>query len=112
MSKVMFSFPDKLVLRMKAVIPARERSKVLADLLEQEIKIREKHLYTCGKELEESKGLKEEKRHGEFEREAFFPLAKGSWAHRFIDGSSRGWNSQSWYGLCFFFRDSAIPISC
>ena len=45
---------------MKAVIPARERSKVLADLLEREIKTREQRLYTCAKELEESKGLKEE----------------------------------------------------
>ena len=60
MSKVMFSFPEKLVMRMRAVIPARERSKVLADLLEQEIKTREQHLYTCAKELEESKDLKEE----------------------------------------------------
>lgn len=60
MSKVMFSFPDQLVMRMRAVIPARERSKVLADLLEQEVKAREQHLYTCAKELEESKGLKEE----------------------------------------------------
>lgn len=60
MSKVMFSFPDKLVIRMKAIIPARERSKVLADLLEKEIKTREQHLYLCAKELEESKGLKEE----------------------------------------------------
>jgi hypothetical protein len=60
MSKVMFSFPDKLVMRMKAVIPLRERSKVLADLLEHEIKMREQRLYSCAKELEESKGLKEE----------------------------------------------------
>lgn len=60
MSKVMFSFPDKLVIRMKAVIPARERSKILASLLEQEIKTREQHLYTCAKELEASKGLKDE----------------------------------------------------
>ena len=56
----MFSFPDKLVIRMKAAIPARERSRVLADLLEKEIKVREQHLYTCAKELEESKGLREE----------------------------------------------------
>ena len=60
MSKVMFSFPDKLVMRMKAAIPARERSKVLADLLEKEIKMREQQLYACAKELEESKGLKKE----------------------------------------------------
>ncbi len=60
MSKVMFSFPDKLIIRMKAVIPVRERSKVLASLLEKEIKSREQHLYISAKELENSKSLKEE----------------------------------------------------
>lgn len=59
-AKVMFSFPDKLVIRMKAAIPQRERSKVLAALLEQEIAKREQRLFTAAKELEESKGLKEE----------------------------------------------------
>lgn len=60
MSKVIFSFPDKLVSRMKAVIPARERSKVLAELLEEEINKREQQLYISAKELEESEFLKEE----------------------------------------------------
>lgn len=59
-AKVMFSFPDKLVIRMKAAIPQRERSKVLAALLEREITKREQNLYACAKEFEESKGLKEE----------------------------------------------------
>jgi hypothetical protein len=59
-AKVMFSFPDKLVIRMKAAIPPRERSRVLAALLEKEISEREHHLYVCAKELEESKGLKKE----------------------------------------------------
>lgn len=60
MSKVMFSFPNQLVVRMKAAIPQRERSKVLAALLENEIQKREQVLFICAKELEESKGLKEE----------------------------------------------------
>jgi hypothetical protein len=59
-AKVMFSFPDQLVSRMKAAIPQRERSKVLAVLLEKEINAREQSLYLCAKELEESSGLKEE----------------------------------------------------
>ncbi len=59
-AKVMFSFPDKLVVRMKAAIPPRERSRVLAALLEDEINKREQQLYTCAKELEESMGLKKE----------------------------------------------------
>jgi hypothetical protein len=59
-SKVMFSFPDKLVMRMKASIPPRERSKVIAILLEKEIKAREQGLYMRAQLLEESTGLKEE----------------------------------------------------
>lgn len=59
-AKVMFSFPDQLVSRMKAAIPQRERSKVLAVLLEKEISAREQSLYLCAKEFEENSGLKEE----------------------------------------------------
>ena len=58
--KVMFSFQDQLVARMKIAIPARERSKVVAMLLEKEISAREKSLYQCAKELEEHAGLKKE----------------------------------------------------
>jgi hypothetical protein len=56
----MFSFPDQLVSRMKACIPQRERSKVLAKLLEKEISEREKRLYLRAKALEENQDLKEE----------------------------------------------------
>lgn len=59
-AKVMFSFPDQLVARMKAAIPARERSKVIAILLEKEINAREQALYLCAKELEASQGLRGE----------------------------------------------------
>ena len=59
-SKVMFSFPDRLVIRMKASIPQRERSKVIATLLEKEINAREKGLFMRAQMLEESAGLKEE----------------------------------------------------
>lgn len=59
-SKVMFSLPNQLVMRMKAAIPARERSKVLVILLEKEINAREKNLYMRAKALEENKELKEE----------------------------------------------------
>lgn len=52
MPKVMFSLPDQLVIRMKAAIPARERSKVIAELLEKEILKREQRLYLCARELE------------------------------------------------------------
>lgn len=59
-AKVMFSFPDKLVARMKAAIPPRERSRVLAVLLENEISKREQKLYACAKEFEENAGLRTE----------------------------------------------------
>lgn len=59
-AKVMFSFPDQLVARMKVAIPQRDRSKVLAALLEKEISAREKSLYLCARELEESSGLRKE----------------------------------------------------
>jgi hypothetical protein len=59
-AKVMFSFPDQLVIRMKAAIPSRDRSKVIAVLLEKEIVAREQSLYRCAKEFEVSSGLKDE----------------------------------------------------
>jgi hypothetical protein len=59
-AKVMFSLPDQLVSRMKAVIPPRERSKVAAALLEKEISRLEHNLFLSAKELEECTGLKEE----------------------------------------------------
>jgi hypothetical protein len=60
MSKVMFSMPDELYSRLKATIPARERSKVAAVLFEKEINQREHALYLSAKELEDSKSLREE----------------------------------------------------
>ena len=59
-AKVMFSLSDQLVLRMRASIPSRDRSRVVADLLEKEIAAREQKLFQCAKELEESVGLKNE----------------------------------------------------
>ena len=59
-AKVMFSFPDQLVTRMKASIPSRDRSRVMSILLEKEIDMREQHLYLFAKELEESQGLRDE----------------------------------------------------
>ncbi len=59
-AKVMFSFSDQLVARMRAIIPARERSKVVAMLLEKEILAREKKLYLCAKSLEENNALSDE----------------------------------------------------
>ncbi|NCX94396.1 MAG: hypothetical protein EBX40_06950 [Gammaproteobacteria bacterium] len=58
--KVMFSLPDELVSRIRTLIPLRERSGVVASLLENELSLREKALYQSAKELESHKGLKKE----------------------------------------------------
>lgn len=60
MQKVLISLPDKLVDRMKAVIPPRQRSKVLAALLEDEIRRREELLYQCALAVEEDEALNKE----------------------------------------------------
>ena len=60
MQKILFSLPDKLAERMKAVIPPRQRSKVLSELLEDEIKRREKRLYQCALDVEKDEALNKE----------------------------------------------------
>ena len=60
MQKVLISLPDKLVDRMKAVIPPGQRSKVLTGLLEDEIKRREKGLYQCALAVENDEALNKE----------------------------------------------------
>ena len=60
MQKVLISLPDTLANRMKAVIPPRQRSKVLAELLEDEIKRREQGLYQCALAVEKDEALNKE----------------------------------------------------
>jgi len=60
MSKVMFSLPDKLVLKMKLTIPAGERSELLANLLEKEIEKREETFYQDALKLEAYTELQQE----------------------------------------------------
>jgi metal-responsive CopG/Arc/MetJ family transcriptional regulator len=43
MEKVLISLPDDLVRRMRVVIPNRQRSKVVAALLEKEVEQRDDH---------------------------------------------------------------------
>ncbi len=52
--------PDQLVLRLKAMIPQRQRSKVIAHLIEQEIEKREKILYDCAVAVEKDQALHDE----------------------------------------------------
>ena len=63
MQKVLVSLPDSLADRMRAVIPNRQRSKVLSNLLEKEIKKREEALYQCACDVEADEVLNKEMAH-------------------------------------------------
>jgi hypothetical protein len=60
MQKVLVSVPDDLISRMKAVIPSRQRSKILTKLLEDEVTLRETKLYQCAREVESDQALNAE----------------------------------------------------
>jgi len=46
--------------RMRALIPGRQRSRIIAKLLEEELKRREKKLFECAKEVERGEKLARE----------------------------------------------------
>jgi hypothetical protein len=58
--KVLISLPDELGARMQAVIPARQRSKVIAELLAAEVERRERQLYECALAVEQDEQLNAE----------------------------------------------------
>jgi metal-responsive CopG/Arc/MetJ family transcriptional regulator len=60
MQKVLISISDSLASRMKAVIPNRQRSKVISQLIEKELKKREVALYRCALEIEKDEALNAE----------------------------------------------------
>lgn len=60
MTKVLISIPDKIASRMRAAIPARQRSKVIVHLIEKEVARREKALYQCAVEVENDLELQKE----------------------------------------------------
>ncbi len=60
MSKILISLPAQLVSRMRAAIPHRGRSEVVAHLIEQEIVKREKTLYECAAAVEKDPALRSE----------------------------------------------------
>ncbi len=60
MEKVLLSVPDQLAVRMRAAIPARQRSKVITLLIEKEVTRRERKLYECALALEQDKALNTE----------------------------------------------------
>lgn len=55
--KVLISLSDNLYSRMQAVIPPRQRSKVVAELLEEEVRRREQELYECARAVEKDEKL-------------------------------------------------------
>ena len=58
--KVLVSLSNDLYARMKAVIPPRQRSKVVADLLEKEVRRREQKLYESALAVEQDEQLQAE----------------------------------------------------
>lgn len=60
MQKLLISIPDQLVLRMRAVIPNRQRSKEISSLIEKEVEKREKSLFNCALAVEKDQNLKNE----------------------------------------------------
>jgi hypothetical protein len=58
--KVLVSLSDELYARMQAVIPPRQRSKVMASLLEEEVRRRERELYECALAVEHDEQLQTE----------------------------------------------------
>lgn len=60
MQKVLVSLPDQLAARMRATIPARQRSKVITHLIEDEITRRENSLYECALAVEKDEDLRRE----------------------------------------------------
>jgi hypothetical protein len=59
--KVLVSLSDDLYARMQAVIPPRQRSRVVAVLLEEEVRRRERELYECALAVEQDEQLHAEK---------------------------------------------------
>ena len=60
MQKVLVSLTDDLAVRMRAVIPNRQRSRVISEVLEREVQKREKQFYQCAKSVEKDDALNNE----------------------------------------------------
>jgi len=60
MQKILISIPDDLAMRMRSAIPARKRSEVLTQLIEQEILHREEELKQCALAVEADELLEQE----------------------------------------------------
>ena len=63
--KVLVSIPDSLYSRMTATIPPRQRSRLIAKLLEDELRKREQELYQAALAVEQDEELGAEMREWE-----------------------------------------------
>ena len=60
MYKMLISLPKQLATRLRSTIPTRQRSRVIAQLIEKEIEKREEKLYVCALEVEKEVPLNQE----------------------------------------------------
>jgi len=60
MERVLISMTDQLAARLRAAIPARQRSKTITHLIEKEIEKRERLLYECALAVENDSALEKE----------------------------------------------------
>lgn len=60
MEKILVSLPEELVKRMRAIIPTKQRSSVVAELVKKEVEKRENELLRCAEALESDQALNEE----------------------------------------------------
>lgn len=60
MEKILVSIPQQLAARMRTLIPGRQRSKIIANLIAKEVNKREKALYECAKAIEADQNLCQE----------------------------------------------------
>lgn len=60
MEKILILLPDQLAIRMRATIPARQRSKIITYLIQKEIERRERALHECALAVEKDNELQQE----------------------------------------------------
>ncbi|MBU0456129.1 MAG: hypothetical protein KKA99_05090, partial [Gammaproteobacteria bacterium] len=56
----LISIPENLAARFRALVPPRQRSKMLVRLIEKEIAEKENELYACAKAVEKDEALTKE----------------------------------------------------
>lgn len=62
MEKMLISLPNNLSHRFKALVPSKQRSKIISKLIEEEVKRREQQLFECAQAVENDKELNHEMR--------------------------------------------------